>query len=127
MTMQIDLRKVFKFDRELQKLIGQLEIFKNFLTAINADDLSKNDKRELIEIARLLWELKDEIQDNEAVSKIKELFRLIAYKVEEGETEENKIWALRGDIGYLDYLEAKEKGTLIIGDAETLIRQIDEL
>ena len=126
MTMQIDLRKVFKFDRELQKLIGQLEIFKNFLTALNADDLSKNDKRELIEIARLLWELKDEIQDNEAVSKIKELFRLIAYKVEEGD-EEDKIWALRGDISYLDYLEAKEKGTLITGSAETLIRQIDEL
>ncbi|MEO1928313.1 MAG: hypothetical protein ABGX26_06450 [Nautiliaceae bacterium] len=127
MTMQIDLRKVFKFDRELRKLIGQLEIFRNFLTALNADDLSKNDKRELIEIARLLWELKDEIQDNEAVSKIKELFRLIAYKVEEGETEEDKIWALRGDIGYLDYLDAKEKGMLITGDAETFIRQIDEL
>jgi hypothetical protein len=127
MTIQIDIRKVFKFDRELQKLIGQLEIFKNFLTVLNADDLSKNDKRELIEIARFLWELKDEIQDSEAVSKIKELFRLIAYKVEQGESEEAKIWALRGDIGYLDYLEAKEKGTLITGDAETLIRQIDEL
>ena len=100
MTMQIDLKKVFKFNRELQKLIGQLEIFKNFLTALNADDLSKNDKRELIEIARLLWELKDEIQDSEAVSKIKELFTLIAYKTEQGETEEDKIWGRIVSINY---------------------------
>jgi len=127
MTMKIDLRKVFKFDRSVSKLITELEIFKNLLEAVKDEELSKDDKVELIHIAKLLDDLKEEISDKEVISKIKEVFRLIANKVEYGENEEDKILALRGDISYLDYLEAKNKNELIVSSAEEFLKELDEL
>ena len=126
MNAQISLRKVFRFDRNINKLVGKLEVFKDFLEAIDYE-LSEDDEMELLEIARVLWNLKDEIDDKELVSKIKEIFRLIAFKIEEGENEEEKIWALRGDVEYLNFLEAKRKGEVVTTDLDTFLKELDEL
>ena len=122
--MQVDIKKVFKFDRSVNKLLGELEVFKNFLNAIN-NRLNKDDEMELLELARVLWNLKDEIDDKELVLKIKEIFRLIAFKIEEGKTEEEKIWALRGDVEYLNFLEDKEKGRIKVTGLDEFLREID--
>ncbi len=126
MNVQVNLRKVFKFDRSLNKLVGKLEVFKDFLESIDYE-LSEDDEMELLEIARILWNLKDEIDDKELVSKIKEIFRLIAYKIEDGENEEEKIWALRGDVEYLNFLEAKKRGEVVTTDLDTFLKELDEL
>ncbi len=128
MNMQVDIKKVFKFDRSINKLLVELEIFKNFLTLIDNNNLSEKDRMELVELARNLFKLKEEIKDKEAINKINEVFRLIANKIGKDETEEDRIWALRGDIGYLDYLEAKEKGKItVISSDEELERFFNEL
>jgi len=124
MNMQVDIKKVFKFDRSVNKLLGELEVFKNFLNAIN-NKLNKDDEMELLELARILWNLKDEIDDKELVLKIKEIFRLIAFKIEEAKTEEEKIWALRGDVEYLNFLEDKEKGRVKVTDLDEFLKEID--
>ena len=126
MNAQINLKKVFRFDRSINKLLGQLEVFKNFLESIDYE-LSEDDEMELLEIARILWNLKDEIGDKELVAKIKEVFRLIASKIEEGKTQEEKIWALRGDVEYLNFLEAKKRGEIITTDLDTFLKELDEL
>ena len=126
MNVQVNLRKVFKFDRSLNKLVGKLEVFKDFLESIDYE-LSEDDELELLEIARILWNLKDELDDKELISKIKEIFRLIAYKIEDGENEEEKIWALRGDVEHLNFLEAKKRGEVATTDLDTFLKELDEL
>ncbi|WP_457560247.1 hypothetical protein [Caminibacter sp.] len=128
MTMQIDIKKVFRFDREISKLLGELEIFKNFISEIDISKLSKEDIKEIIDLARHLWSLKDEISNKEIKAKIKELIKIIATKIENGSNEEEKILSLIGDMSYLDYLEAKENGELIVfDDIGEFAKAIDEL